>query len=75
MDVAGGMELLQAAGFQLVFEDDPGGGPTEGCPTILPLRLFWKPFFRSVAVLVVASQQGRGSLRCLHSASRKCMVR
>ena len=37
MDVAGGMELLQAAGFQLIFEDDPGGGPTEGCATIFRL--------------------------------------
>ena len=31
MDVGGGIEFLQAAGFQLAFEEDAQTGVTEGC--------------------------------------------
>ena len=31
VDVSGGIEFLQAAGFQLAFEEDAQTGATEGC--------------------------------------------
>lgn len=31
VDVSGGVEFLQAAGFQLVFEEDAETHATEGC--------------------------------------------
>ena len=41
VDVSGGVEFLQAAGFQLVFEEDAETRTTEGCDSLAPPLLLY----------------------------------